>query len=85
MKYAIGILALMVVVLGLVAFAPRLPEPTVVSGSAVKSAGPSGFCCTFRIFRTWSDGRVDVTWVVFDNENPCDQPLPPCGPVVLLP
>ena len=80
MKYAIGILVVLVVVLGLVAFAPRPPSPTVVAGAVDMVTSD-----TVNLYRFWSDGRVDYTRAFFDTAL-CDPGIL-CGnpPIVVIP
>lgn len=74
MRYAIGILAL-VVVLAMVAFVPPTPEPTVVAGAVSTSpVNPDMILVT----RFWSDGLVDISKIQ-DRIGRCDiQNI--CGP-----
>ena len=74
-KVLAAMLAVAVVVLAMVAFAPRPPTPKVVSGEV------TGTNEIHKLFRFYDDGTVDVT-VYFGVE--CPQ-LTICGPVVVLP
>ena len=72
MKYAIGILAVAVAVLGMTAF---VPQPTVVAGAVSSSPiNPDMMLVT----RFWSDGVVDISKIQ-DRIGRCDiQSI--CGP-----
>ena len=35
----------------------------------------------FRIFRTWSDGQIDSTWL--EHRSQCEINVPPCDVVIL--
>ena len=80
MKYAIAILAVLVIGLALLAFAPKPPPPpTVVAGSAMSGCGTNPAFA----YRFWSDGVIDVTRIKLDNETQCFLEGPPCTIVVV--
>ena len=62
-KVLAGMLAVVVVVLAMVAFAPRPEEPTVIAASVVVKGTDS----TYHAYRFWSDGAIDVTYTHFEN------------------
>ena len=66
-----------------------VPEPKVVSVSVGHDlVGCSNGPCAsgaYRIFRSWLDGQVDMTWAVFGiHSEPCTL-LNQCAPVVVIP
>ena len=61
----VAVVLLVVVGLGLVAFVPRPPEPTVVSGHV------TGGLELNRIYRFWSDGVVDVSVRFYPDSAAC--------------
>ncbi len=70
-----AMLAIVIVVLGLVAFAPQPKPPTVVAGGSEDVAG------SLFLYRYWSDGQIDVTRVLLVDECVIDSP---CGPTVVV-
>ena len=81
MKYVTGILAAAVVVLGLLAFAPKPPPPTVVAGAVSSAAGST---VVRNVWRFWSDGTVDISTV--QTASRCDElNLCPNPPTVVVP
>ena len=81
-KVLAGMLAVVVVVLAMVAFAPRPEEPTVIAASVVVKGTDS----TYHAYRFWSDGAIDVTYAHFENNfsHECEV-VTQCGPVVVIP
>ena len=57
---------------------PNLP-PTVVGVSVMEDL--SGTLFQYRVFRVWSDGQIDQTWVQFANNCEFDGPI--CNGVLL--
>ena len=76
-KASAVLLTAVVVVLGLVAFAPKPPpEPTVVAGAVGFISGGPGK----DVYRFWPDGRVEVMYYI-GQLGPCfdDFPVARCG------
>ena len=68
---------------------PPVPEPTVVGVSVEHDLIGCGLgsCASgaYRIFRSWSDGQVDVTRAVFGiHSEPCTL-INQCATVVVIP
>ncbi len=61
---------------------PQLPMPV----SLTVARDRDGIEPRFRLFRLWSDGAVDMTFVLVGGQNPnfCDD-LIECGPVSIIP
>ena len=69
---------------------PSVASPTVVATSVTISTSVSGTDRRYRIFRTWSDGQVDMSWMEFQSSTDAGACVvasnpAPCGPVVLIP
>ena len=62
------------------------PPPTVVATSVTTtSVSTSGDGKFYRIWRTWSDGQLDMTFVSFFTATQCDPGgAAQCGPIIMI-